>query len=295
MLPLDALMNRARLSVPTGDPTTLKTKLLITGISRSGTSYLCNLLHRYDNCVVLNEPAEVFAVLERQGIPHDLNDVFQVMRQKILAGEPIENKLTGGEVTPDTAVHGGGRSLYQPRPATAEFALAMKNTHAFLPRLEGVREAMRDARIVACVRNPIDTIASWKYRRFAHLREADVVKIPIGHVEDRWLSDSDRGSLREIGNTTDAALRRALLWRHFAGMILRNREHVLLVRYQDFVREPALALARILEGYQPGQLVRPLTQSEPRRTGEALDQQEKDVIRSVCQDAARALGVMEDD
>jgi hypothetical protein len=277
---------------PVGPSKPRKTELLITGIPRSGTSYLCNLLHRYDNCVVLNEPSEVIGILRRHGVPHDLRRFFDSTRRKVQAGEPVENKLTCGKVTEDTALN-DVRSLYQPHPRTPEFVLGVKNTRAFLSRLEGIRQVMGAARIVACVRNPVDTIASWK-NSFPHLRDADVVGVPVGHVEDPWLSDADKVRLREIADTTDAALRRALWWRHFAEIILRNRQHLLVVRYCEFVREPAVVLERILENYDPRQLIEPIPSSEARRTGGTLNQREQDLIRAVCTKAARELGVLEE-
>jgi bifunctional non-homologous end joining protein LigD len=133
--------------------------LIVTGVSRSGTSYLCNLLHRFDNCVAINEPLEVIAVLRAEETPWGLEAYYRTLRADIRAGCRIENKLRRGR--------------YRPKVAADDFVLAVKNTREFLFRLEALRQVMPAARIVACVRNPVDTIASWK-GSFRHLHEADV-------------------------------------------------------------------------------------------------------------------------
>jgi len=134
--------------------------LLITGISRSGTSYLCNLLHRFDNCVALNEPAEILSLMTTEEVPWSLPLFYRERRRDILAGKPIENKLLDGEVVEDTAVY-QTRHEYHPNVASADFVLAVKNTREFLLRFGAVRRVMPSALAIACVRNPFDTIASW--------------------------------------------------------------------------------------------------------------------------------------
>ncbi len=267
-------------------------ELLLTGISRSGTSWLCNLLHRFEDCVVLNEPQEVIDVLQRDGAA-GIPAFFADTRRRVLAGEPILNKLSAGELTADTAVN-DERSFYQPRPASDGFVLAVKNTRAFLSRLEAVADAMPAARIVACVRNPLDTIGSWK-RSFPHLRDADLNGVPVGHPEDPWLSEEDRTALRAIAALDDVAVRRANWWLWFAERLLRHRARLALVRYHDLVVDPGPTLREALDGYQLGELSQPLTVSSPRTSRAELDAHDVEVIRAICMDAALELGVAEAD
>jgi hypothetical protein len=262
-------------------------EFLITGIPRSGTSHLCHLLHRYDNCVVLNEPAEILTILEHQRIPHGLRAFLAATRRKIAAGEPIENKLTNGEVTSDTTLN-DARTSYVPHPRNGAFALGVKNTASVLLRLESICEVMDGVRLIACIRNPFDTIASW-IRSFPHLRDADVVRIPVGNVNDVYLSAADRSRLRQIAETTDVALRRALLWRHFAEIILRNRQRLHLVRYEELVVAPVATLGSIFSGQMPGRLTKAILPSAPRRTGSELDPHNREAISAICADIAAEL------
>lgn len=286
MFPLRALASRF-------SPRRASSDLVLTGISRSGTSWLCHLLHRYADCVVINEPPEVIDALRRDGAATAVPAFFAETRRRILAGEAILNKLTAGEITADTALN-DERSLYWPRPASDRFVLAVKNTRAFLSRLEALSDAMPAARIVACVRNPFDTIGSWK-RSFPHLRDADLAGVPVGHPEDPWLAEADRVALRAIAALEDVAVRRARWWRWFAEIVLRNRGRLVLVRYDELVRDPARTLGAILDGYQPGLLRQLLEASTPRLSRGQLDAHDLEVIRDVCSDVARELGVGEPD
>ncbi|HPJ97822.1 MAG TPA: sulfotransferase, partial [Syntrophales bacterium] len=161
-------------------------ELIITGIPRSGTSYLSSLLHQVDNCVVINEPTEIFDPLIQQRIPWGVATYYRNVRKDILDGHPVKNKISGNRVIEDTAVE-DKRSDYCPNVSTPDFILGTKNTLAYLTRLEVLTRSMPQAHIVACVRNPFDTIASWK-STFAHLREADVSSFPVGHPNDPFLS-----------------------------------------------------------------------------------------------------------
>ena len=163
-------------------------EVVITGIPRSGTSYLCNLLHRFDNCVVLNEPDEIGPALERPTPPWPVATFYRDVRRDVLAGRAVRNKLVGGKVTEDTT-RANQQVPYTPKVTGEDFVLGVKATIPFLSRLPHLRRVMPHARFVACVRNPFDTIASWK-TTFADLREGDVGGTRIGNPRDPWLSDA---------------------------------------------------------------------------------------------------------
>ncbi|RKZ45568.1 MAG: hypothetical protein DRR16_24100, partial [Candidatus Parabeggiatoa sp. nov. 3] len=57
---------------------------IITGIPRSGTSYLCRLLHSVPDCVVINEPTEIFAPLNNQLTFWQVATFYQELRRDIL-------------------------------------------------------------------------------------------------------------------------------------------------------------------------------------------------------------------
>lgn len=268
-------------------------ELIITGIPRSGTSYLCSLLHQVDNCVIINEPAEIFDPLIHQRIPWGVATYYRNVRKDILDGHPVKNKVSGNRVIEDTAVE-DKRSDYCPNVSTPDFILGTKNTLAYLARLEVLQRSMPHAHIVACVRNPFDTIASWK-STFPHLREADISSFPVGHPDDPFLSDQQKEATHYISGLTDAAERRAVLWRYLAETLLLNQKNVQVVNYEDLVSNPLWIVESILHKMNSNFCVhRKITEKTGQKRSDKraiLDEWDVQVIRAICMQSAAELGV----
>jgi hypothetical protein len=274
---------------PIARRTKVTPELIITGIPRSGTSYLCNLLHRLDNCVVINEPVEAPLALMEESKPFGVARLFRDIRRDILAGKPIRNKLKDGAVTEDTSV-AGEVGWYTPKVAAGDFVLGIKATVAFLSRLPALRTVMPNARFVACVRNPIDTIASWK-STFAHLANANVEGVNVGNSSDPWITGMQRRELIAIAAIPDAASRRAAWWRYLADLILESRDQLVLIRYEDLVRKPRDILREIIGDWPAGEARETIEPSTARRRREILDGDDLAAIRGLCADSARKLGI----
>jgi len=268
--------------------------LIITGIPRSGTSYLCNLLHRIENCVVLNEPPEIFGPLINEPVPWGVATFYRDIRRDILDGKPIKNKLQNGKVVEDTLIQ-DEITTYTPEVNTPDFILATKNTLTYLARLDAIRRAMPEARIVACVRNPLDTIASWK-TSFPHLKEADITAFPVGHPDDPWLSDRQRKTAAYIAGVEEAAERRAVLWLYLAELVSAQAGNLILLHYEELVTDPVAALQRILRGWNSHVIhgsKETITPSQPRQHKRAaLDETDIRAIRAICSQPAAELGIM---
>ena len=222
------------------------------------------------------------------GGPRGLPAYYRTLRADIRAGRPIENKLHRGQVVEDTARH-QRRRRYRPRVADDGFVLAIKNTREFLLRLGAVRAVMPERRIVACVRNPVDTIASWK-ASFQHLNTADVGPF-VDHPQLMWLAGREREALQSVAATADLATRRALWWRFLADRVLEHRNELLLVRYEELVAEPAAELERILAGCRAGTLRSPVAPSTVRSRRSLLDDDDLAAISEICSPAADRLGL----
>ncbi|MGA2230469.1 MAG: sulfotransferase [Tepidisphaeraceae bacterium] len=269
--------------------------LVIAGIPRSGTSLLCNLLHRHENCVVLNEPQEIAPALVagnmfgRPPLPWAMARFYRDIRRDVLLGKPIRNKLTNGQVTEDTARENQVAS-YVPVVRGGDFVLGVKATIAFLSRLLQLRQMMPGSRFVACVRNPFDTIASWK-TSFPHLCDADIRGRTIGHPADEGLTGAQRAELARIEQLPEVAFRRAAWWRYLAELILDSVDDVTLVRYEELVGRPSQTIEEIVRGGNPGELTGAIEPSSPRAKVDVLDQEDVQAIRSLCSDAAIRLGV----
>lgn len=267
--------------------------ILITGISRSGTSYLCSLVDAHSNAVGLNETPELVKYLQSGQTPWSLVQYLRRTRSDILDGKPVRNKVKDGRVISDTAEE-DRFGTYQPSVDTHEFVIAAKNTFAFLSSLERLRQVMPRARYVICARNPVNTIASWK-ASFAHLRLADLTIRPVGGPDDPNLSPRRREALSAIEATHNLAVRRAKLWRYLAERILEDRVHGhILVRYEDLVADPAAVLAQLLDGLPAGALGEDWETPRPRDRRANLDAEDLDAIRAICAPVAVELGLAYD-
>jgi hypothetical protein len=219
-------------------------EVLITGIPRSGTSLLCRLLHEQSNCVVLNEPAEIFGPLTNCENPWWLACYYRELRRDILEGAAVHNKVVEGKLVEDTR-QVDHRERYHPIVSRPDFLLGTKNTLVYLARMPILRRALPQAPIVACVRHPLDTLASWK-DSFPHLRDVQLSNFPVSYADNDFLTGVERQRLQRISDTESAAQRRALLWSHLAELIATHRDSIILLRYEDLVREPEIQVRRIL-------------------------------------------------
>jgi len=265
-------------------------EIIITGIPRSGTSYLCNILHRFENCVVLNEPEEISRPLRKEPIPFGVGAFCRDVRRDVLEGRPIRNKLRDGKVTDET-VGANEQAEYSPSVTGPDFILGLKSPLAFVSRLDALRRSMPNSRIVACVRNPLDTLASWK-TTFSHLLSADVTNMTHGGLRDPFLSHQHQLMLKEVAAVKHPAWRRAAWWRYLAELILDAGPNVIIVRYPDSVTDPAGIARRLFDGYNPGATREPVVPSTVRAAKRsALDEDDLQAIHALCSEPAAALGI----
>ncbi|RKZ57933.1 MAG: hypothetical protein DRR08_17735 [Candidatus Parabeggiatoa sp. nov. 2] len=267
----------------------LPAEAIITGIPRSGTSYLCRLLHSVPDCIVISEPTQIFEPLNNNLTYWQVATFYQELRRDILDGKPVENKLLYGQVIEDTAII-DRRTHYQPKVSRPDFLLATKNTLAYMARLPQLKQVLPTAPIIACVRHPLDTIASWK-TSFPHLKQASVTEFPVGHVNDPFLPQWQRQRLAEIAATPIEALKRALLWRYLAETVLMNAHQLIVVRYEELVTEPVTVLKTLLRQIPNAP---PLSgtgkPSTVRQKREVLDDEDWQAIGDVCGECMAELG-----
>jgi hypothetical protein len=287
-------LRRNRRRWPWRRPPPAPGNLLITGVPRSGTSYLCRCLDQLDDLAVVNEPAILFEGLRYGPEPWMVPVLHADLRAAIDAGEPVENKLDArGRLTEDTAVE-ERRAAYRPQLKHADWILATKNTLAYLARLEGLLRVMPEARIVLCIRHPADALASWK-GTFAHLASGDPSQLPVGGLADPFLPAHLRRGLQDVAALARPAWRRAAWWRLLAEEIARWREHprVALVRYEDLVADPAGEVARLLGPFQAraGRPAQPLAPSAPRsHRRQSLDADDWHALETLCAGLGESFG-----
>jgi hypothetical protein len=263
--------------------------MLVTGISRSGTSYLCHLLHQYSDCVALIDPPGLKRALADEKL-RGLPDYVETLRTTIAAGGSVMNKVAGGLPVADT-FDNNSHAEYRPAPDSPNFLLVLKHVRSTLARLEAVRAVLPEARLVLCVRDPYQTIASWK-RTFPHLRDGDVLANRVAHPDNESLPERDRRELAAAARCDDPAERRARWWAWSARRVLENRDGAVLVDYAHLVRAPWRALREILAGLEPGTPPPQLAPSQPRAHLHLLDARDHEAINRICMPWARKLGIV---
>jgi len=268
--------------------------IIITGIPRSGTSYLCGLLNKVSNNVVINEPDRMSILLSESSQPNAAADYYKRIRKSILAGEMIENKMSGGRIIEDTALI-QNFELYSPDINDEGFTLCTKNTLGYLSRLDRFKDVMPQSPIFACVRNPIDTIASWK-TTFDHLKNASVAEdFVIGSRNDVHLSSWQREKINMIAVEKNVARRRALFWSYLAEWIMINENLITIINYDDVVLHPQRVLQVVLADTGcPIETHEPVIPSVIR-TGkrESLDSEDYEAIEEICFPVAKKIGLIE--
>lgn len=253
--------------------------ILITGLPRSGTSYLCRLLSERADTVIINEPPQVFSALGVNVQPWGFPRMYEELRREVRNRRPVLNKHSNGRLIEDTAHADDVATSYTAEVSGSGFTLGTKNTLAYLSRLPVIRRTMPWVRCVGLIRHPYDCLASWS-RTFEHLRTASVQTQPIGHPDDPVLSGWQRKALLEIANTDSVPLRRALWWRYLAWQLL-DQEGLRWLRYEDLLNDPREMADRLVEG-------RALPPLSPVVSTAKLAVEERDLIANVvCEVAER--------
>lgn len=268
----------------------MSSHIVITGLPRSGTSFLCHLLNQQPNVAILNEPPEVFRILLKQWwqLRHPGADravqrfaaYCDTLSERIASGEPLPNKLTQDTRETDERVD------WVAGPAGNITLTGTKNTLAYTLSLGILRKL--PCRIVATVRHPCDSIGSWQVstqKNLAHLREGRLAA--VRHVAPGALSDSQQARLEALERLPAGSLERlAAMWNLLANQYLEYRDAVDVVRYEDLVDAPEKIL-RDLSGNPDAGVPSDTT---VRKKSYALDDESRERIWAACGPAATELG-----
>ena len=257
---------------------------IITGIPRSGTSLVSRLLDQQKNWLVVNEPKEIIPVLLARKDASGIGALHRDLREQILLGQPIENKVRNGEMISDTAL-GDTRELYYPDVSGRYFRMGSKNTLAYLASLDSLQELGWP--IVGVVRHPLDALASWQ-TTFSHLQEADPQQLPVVNSSFYGWSGWQRTALDEIAAQPDALLRRVLLWRLLAQTLLAQRS-IHLWHYEQLVVQPQAHIQRLRRSLGDYGRVQPLEYLS-RRQRMPSNNPHRDCLGDLCAAELRALG-----
>jgi hypothetical protein len=267
-------------------------ELVVTGISGSGLDLLTDLLNGYSNCVVLSEPAEVLRPRANQPAPWMIAPFYRRARADVLEGRsPSDGSARPGDEESPAGVGPEAMTV-----ESEDFVLGTAHAHPYLLRLHAIRRAMPEARVVACVRDPFETIGSWK--QFGEGLPGSEALLPrAGTSADAaeidafsWLTIAQRDTLSVIAGAADPAQRRATWWQFLADLILDQAGAVTVVDYRRLVEDTEAVLSEVLSGYPAGAPSAPIVPA-PTSTGMELDERDEQAIRAICSQTAVDLGV----
>ncbi len=200
--------------------------LIVSGISRSGTSLLSVLLNSVDNVVCLNE------VLPPD--PERLPAALARVRRDLLAGKPVRNKFDGtGGLTTDTLSAMVKKKAVVQKPLDDDLCVATKRNIPYLNEAEALLAL--GYRMVVMIRDPVYTLGSWGSPKAA-AASIPGARVAVGDVHAHWH--------RVRFSRQDVVERRAEAWQHYAARIwgLRERARVRIVDYEGLCARPLQTL-----------------------------------------------------
>jgi hypothetical protein len=253
--------------------------IVLTGIERSGSSYLVDILNNFSNVVFLNEPPLDYLPHS----PYRLGDYIADHRKRILNGGEVQNVFIKGtnNLIHDTlrAPHGTKESrLYKPEYDNQNFVFGFKALTPMLRLIYKVK-AQSGVRFFALVRNPIDTIVSQM--------ETGGAVLPC--LPD--MSEKMKQIYEYIVCTKDMFIKSCLVWRFNTSIILDNADIFTVVRYNSICVNPNLVANVLLYNMGVGKKLRTLVPSEPVKHRDKVSLKAISAVGKICRTNAKKLGV----
>lgn len=257
--------------------------VMITGFPRSGTSYFCSLLNKLPNFAVLNEPEEYFTLFTSD-YGTNLARYYRELREEIIKGQPIGNKLVQDTVT------NNARQPWLPNNLTHEnFTLATKKTLKYLFTLTKFSEVEeKPIKVVVLIRNPYDNISSW-IRSFEHMRTVQIQKFHEDDFLHLFFSESQRETIQHINTQADLSVKRCMFWNFLAECVLANREYVTLVKYEELIENPTEIISQVFD-LPHREVAGLITKSHQEKKPLHLSKEDVIHIQILCKDQAEQLG-----
>jgi hypothetical protein len=228
--------------------------VLLTGISRGGTTLACELLDRLPGVYALDEPMdpndlvrdamragsdELDAAAINAGIERFASEQRRaIIERGVVLTRHVDGKVLGAKVSDDRDGQGlrkrrATKSEIPVAPASGEdFTLIIKHPVAFTALLPILRERFA---VFAIVRNPISILASWE-------------SVPFLQREGRLgLRESIAPQIaRELAEIEDRLERQLTLLNWFYASYLTELPRAHVIRYEDVIATQGAALAPVV-------------------------------------------------
>ena len=188
--------------------------VIVTGIPRSGTSLFSTLVNQLPNSVCLNE-----ILYDVDKLPKHIAEV----RRRLLAHEPIPNKYNDdGSLTTNTQESQNLETHLVDKRVGSDVVIGTKVN---VPYLIQLNKLMRYGfKVVAVVRNPIYTIASWRSEKSKNIPEAQVSD---HNLNPRWAN---------FPFSTESPIeRQAEIWQYLAQIMITSNGNVNIYKYENII------------------------------------------------------------
>lgn len=200
--------------------------VVLTGISRSGTSLLTALLNEFPNAVCFNE------VLTAD--PGALPEAVARIRRDLLKGRPVPNKFDeSGRPTTNTLE---GVVIKEKRRVEKRVdAQVLVGAKRNIPYLSGMEKLLAHGfKAVIMIRDPVYTIGSWSSAKAA---AAGIPGAQVGpdNVHPHWHGVTF--------TRNDVIERRAEAWQHYAELIAGFQERTRVFTYERLCLDTASVLS----------------------------------------------------
>jgi len=198
---------------------------VITGIPRSGTSLMSTILSSSQNSFCFNEVHYQIPVLP---------SFFSEMRSRIENGLPVVNKINEkGKLTTDTQRQSGVKfSEIDVIGKISPIRLGSKVNVPYLNKIKQIEEY--GYKIVAMIRNPVYTLASWNDAKVSNIPEANVSG-PTQHKRWDMFSFSSENDIE----------RQLIIWEYYANIIKSLSSNTLVVHYESLISNPRETISKI--------------------------------------------------
>lgn len=198
---------------------------IVTGIPRSGTSLMSTILSLSEDSFCFNEIHYKVTTLP---------SFFLEMRNRIDAGLPVVNKINHkGKLTSDTQRQDGIKySEMYVSGKKNPVKLGSKVNVPYLNSIEQITEL--GYKIVAMIRAPDFTLASWNDVKVSNIPEANVIG-PSQHKRWDMFSFSNESKLE----------RQLIIWEYYEHIINSLSSNTLIVNYESLLKNPTETISNV--------------------------------------------------
>lgn len=202
---------------------------VITGIPRSGTSLLCNLINHIENVVCFNELEPLYQV---DNLPHVFHTLRHQLKKRSLVPMSIST-ITGKEITDTQSKHYERKFVEIDIKSNKRLSVGSKINVPYLLQIEKILSF--GYKVIFVTRDPVYAIASWNMHK---------------NINEQYVTDSDFKKWPRYKNfnfkSKDRIGRQVELYRRFDDIMAKFLIDTVFIKYEKLIYDPELEISKIL-------------------------------------------------